>query len=249
MRVYQTTKYSQFGIIEANRLINHKKVDRMRSLMKQKNLSSAYAIIVNSKEASKKRYGFDGKTYAIIDGQHRYMSLKLEGLNLYYMINDDVELSDIPKAASMQDSWKMVDYVHHYASIGYVNYKAFKGYMDSNGFPPSSTLVILCGERGRHVLRQLKHGELEIVRDWKESNEIASNIEGMSKYITFARNARFIEAYVQAYDNPEFDHKHMMTKLDYLGSKFRRCASTSDFLEQIEFIYNYKSRNPIQFIK
>ena len=249
MRVYQTTKYNQFGIIEANRPINFKKVDRMRSLMKQKNLSSAYIIIVNSKEASKKRYGLDGNTYAIIDGQHRFMGLKLEGLNLYYMINDDVELSDIPKAASMQDSWKMVDYVHHYASIGYVNYKAFKGYMDSNGFPPSSTLVILCGERGRHVLRQLKHGELEIVRDWKESNEIATNISEMSEYISFSKNARFIEAYVLAYDNPEFSHKTMMTKLEFIGNKFRRCASAADFLEQIEFTYNYRTRNPIKLTK
>ena len=121
--------------------------------------------------------------------------------------------------------------------------------MESNKFPPSSTLVILCGSRDGYVLNQVRSGELEIIRDWKESNEIASNIEDMSKYIAFARNARFIEAYVQAYDTPGFEHNHMMTKLDYLGSKFRRCASTSDFLEQIEFIYNYKSRNPIQFIK
>ena len=249
MRIYQTTKYNEFGLIEYNRPIDYKKVDRMRESIRQKDLSSSFIIVVNSKEMSKERYGLDGNTYGVVDGQHRFVSLSLEGRKVYYLINDETELDDIPKAASLQDSWKLTDYIHSHSTKGKSQYIALRSYMENNKFPPSSTLVILCGDRGSHVLKQVRDGELQIARDWKESNEIASNIEGMSKYITFARNARFIEAYVQAYDNPEFDHKHMMTKLDYLGSKFRRCASTSDFLEQIEFIYNYKSRNPVQFTK
>ena len=257
MRVYQTSKYNEFGLIESNRPINYKKIDKMRESIKQKNLSRAYPIVVNSKSASKKRYGLDGNTFAIIDGQHRFTSLSLEGQKIFYNINDEIDLRDIPKAAALQDSWKLTDYIHSYAVIrngmsdngNQRQYRALKGYMEGNKFPPSSTLVILCGSRDGHVLNQVRTGELQIIRDWKESNEIANNIDDMSRYIPFARNARFIEAYVEAYDNPEFDHNHMMNKLDYLGSKFRRCASSSDFLEQIEFIYNYKSRNPVKFIK
>lgn len=250
-RVYQTLKYNEFGLIKSNRPINPKKVDKMRASINLKNLSRAYPIVVNSKEVSKRRYGLDGNTFAIIDGQHRFTSLSLEGQKIFYNINDEIDLRDIPKAAALQDSWKLTDYIHSYAvsDEDLYSYKALKGYMESNNFPPSSTLVILCGSRDKYVLNQVRNGELEIVRDWKESNEIASNIEDMSKYIAFARNARFIEAYVQAYDTTGFKHNHMMTKLDYLGNKFRRCASTSDFLEQIDFIYNYKSRRPLKLTK
>ena len=165
------------------------------------------------------------------------------------MINDDVSLQDIPKAASLQDSWKMTDYIHHYATIGLSQYKAFKGYSESNEFPPSATLSILCGDRGTYVLNQLKNGELEIVRDWKETNEIASNINEMHQYIPFAKNSRFIEAYAIMYDNPHFEHKKLMSKIEFLSNKIRRCATVTDFLEQFEFIYNYKSRNPIQITR
>ena len=83
-RVYQTLKYNEFGLIKSNRPINPKKVDKMRASINLKNLSRAYPIVVNSKEVSKQRYGLDGKTFAIIDGQHRFTSLYLEGQKISF---------------------------------------------------------------------------------------------------------------------------------------------------------------------
>ena len=89
MRIIQTSNYDMFELIESNRPINPTKIDRMRERIKNKNLTSGYNIIVNSKEAGKKRYGTDGTKYPIVDGQHRFISCKLEGQKFYYQVNDD----------------------------------------------------------------------------------------------------------------------------------------------------------------
>ena len=148
MRILQTSNYDMFELIKSNRPINPTKIDKMRERIKNKNLTSGYNIIVNSKEAGKERYGTDGTKYPIVDGQHRYISCQLEGQKFFYQINDDITLDDIPTAASLQHSWKITDYLHHYTTIGVKEYKQFVGYMNRYGFPPSAALIILCGDRG-----------------------------------------------------------------------------------------------------
>ena len=158
MRIYTTKNYNSFELITENRPVDYRKVERMRKQIAKKNLTSSYIINVNSKEASASRYGMDGTKFAIVDGQHRFISCKLENKKIYYLVNDDLTLDDIPKAASLQNSWKVTDYLHHYAERGFDEYRAFNGYMTRNQFPPSATMMILCGSRGTFISSSLKSG-------------------------------------------------------------------------------------------
>ena len=76
LQIRETTDFSKFELIEGNRPINWKKVQRMREAIRRKNLSSSYIILCNSKAASKRRYGASGIRYGVVDGQHRYLSLQ-----------------------------------------------------------------------------------------------------------------------------------------------------------------------------
>jgi hypothetical protein len=249
MRIYETSNYDLFELIESNRPVKWVKVGHMREKIREKNLTSAYVIIVNSKEAGKERYNTDGTKFPIVDGQHRFLSCQLEGKKLYYMINDDITLDDIPQAASMQDSWNLHDYLHHYSTRGISSYKAFSGYMHKNGFPASTTLVILCGNRGQYVSSKLKSGELEITRDWAFANDFADAVSDLGEFINFNKHARFLEAFVEIFSNDEYDHKRMMTKLEFMAGKMRRCPDKEQHLDQLEKVYNYKSRDKIKLNK
>ena len=246
MRIIQTSNYDMFELIESNRPINPSKVDRMRERIKNKNLTSGYHIIVNSKEAGKERYGTDGTKYPIVDGQHRFLSCKLEGQKFYYQVNDDIELDDIPTAASLQNSWKITDYLHHYTSIGVHEYKQFVGYMNRYEFPPSAALIILCGDRGSAPLHELKRGELKINRPWTSANEFGDRTDSLGKYITFNKQARFVEAFLVASSNSEYNHERMLAKLEYISNKMLKCSDMRAHLEQIEYIYNYNSKDKIK---
>ena len=248
-RTIRTTKnYDDFEIIKSNRPINMKKVERMRKEMRNKDLSSAYVVIVNSKATGKKRYNTSGQKYPVVDGQHRFMSLKAEGKKIYYLVNDNVNLIDIPKAASMQNSWKLIDYIHHYAVIGDVKFQLFQSYMESNKFPSSTTAVVLLGSRNTNVVLGIKNGKMSFKRSWDSAYDFAESVKDFDRYVNFNRNARFLEAFVRVYDHPKYNHKRMMSKVKYLANKINRCADAESFLEQFQYIYNYNSRDKVKFV-
>ena len=246
MRIYETSNYNMFELIESNRPISWTKIDKMREKIKEKNLTSGYNIIVNSKEAGKERYNTDGTKFPIVDGQHRYISCKLEGQKFFYQVNDDITLDDIPMAASLQHSWKITDYLHHYTTIGVREYQQFVGYMNRYGFPPSAALIILCGDRGSAKLHDLKRGELKVTRSWALANNFGDATDSLGKYITFNKQARFVEAFFVAFVNSEYSHDRMLAKLEYLSNKMLRCSDMRAHLEQIEYIYNYNSKDKVK---
>ena len=162
---------------------------------------------------------------------------------MYYQVVDTLTLDDIPRAAAVQSSWKMTDFIHHYATLGVQSYLLFKSYMERNNFAPSSTLSILCGDRSKYTVEKLKNGELKISRDWAVANRFAESIEELGEYFTFNKQARFLEAYMICFQNKLFEHSKMITKLSYLSSRMRRMTDTFNHLEQLENDYNFNTKN------
>jgi len=241
--VKSTTNFDDFSLIKANRPVDWGKIAVLREEIKRKNLTKEYPVNVNSKTASKERYGLDGTKIGVVDGQHRYISCKLERIPMYYQVVDTLTLDDIPRAAAVQSSWKMKDFIHHHATQGKQQYMLFRSYMERNNFAPSSTLTILCGDRTRHTVNRLKNGELNITRNWNEANAFASAIEDLGEYFSFNKQARFLEAYNICFKNKEFSHSRMITKLEYLSSKMKRMTDTYSHLEQLESVYNFNTKN------
>ena len=241
--VKSTINFDDFSLIASNRPVDWRKIAKLRKEIKRKNLTKEYPVNVNSRVASQKRYGLDGTKKGIVDGQHRYISCKLDKVPMYYQVVDTLTLNDIPRAAAVQSSWKMKDYIHHHATQGKQQYLLFKSYMDRNNFAPSSTLSILCGDRSKYTVEKLKSGELKISRDWTIANKFAESIEELGEYFTFNKQARFLEAYMICFQNKEFDHSKMITKLEYLSSRMRRMTDTYNHLEQLENVYNFNTKN------
>jgi hypothetical protein len=119
--VKSTTKFDDFSLIKANRPVDWGKIAVLRKEIKRKNLTEVYPVNVNSKTVSKKRYGLDGTRCGVVDGQHRYISCKLEKIPMYYQVVDNLTLDDIPRAAAVQSSsicylevtWKEITLLHH----------------------------------------------------------------------------------------------------------------------------------------
>ena len=241
--VKSTINFDDFSLIKANRPVDWGKIAVLREEIKRKNLTKEYPVNVNSKSASKKRYGLDGTKIGVVDGQHRYISCKLESIPMYYQVVDTLTLDDIPRAAAVQSSWKMKDFIHHHAVEGKQQYMLFRSYMERNNFAPSSTLTILCGDRSKHTVNRLKNGELNITRHWAEANAFADAIGELGEFISFNKQARFLEAYNICFQNKEFNHSRMITKLEYLSSRMKRMTDTYSHLEQLESVYNFNTKN------
>jgi hypothetical protein len=118
--------------------------------------------------------------------------------------------------------------------------------MHRNGFAPSTTLVILCENRDTHTVNMFKNGNLEITRHWDVSNKFSDAIQEIGEYIPFNKQARFVEAFLITFLNEDYSHKRMIAKLEYLSGYMKKCPDTKSHLEQLEYVYNYKSRNKIR---
>jgi hypothetical protein len=257
MQVKETKNYKEFTLIDvnnghnmSNRPIDMNKIARMRPIIKANNRTNTWEIIVNSKEVSKERYGTDGTKYAIVDGQHRFVTCQLEELPFWYKVDDTINLQDIPKAHSMNTGWNLKMQLDHHASNknceNQNEYKKFKGYMEKNGLPPSVTLVVLYGSRGRGAIREFANGNFIVKREWSFANDFADAVHDIGKFIPFNKHSRFVEAMLIAFGHEEYDHKRMMNKVEFNANRIRRCADTKMHLEQLEEIYNWKSNNKVR---
>ena len=248
MRIRKTTNFDQFILIQENRPVDWNRVEAMSEEMKKRNLTDGYPVIVNSKEAGKKKFGeCDGTKYPVIDGQHRYLASHLSDTAMHFIVNDDFTIDHIPAAAAFQKSWQLGDYLHHYCERGASEYKAFAGYMDRNGFSPATTLVVLCGDRNRHTSASFKSGNLKIVKTWSDAIKFADCVNEMHQYLPFAKHSRFVEAFLEVFNTDNYTHSKLMGKLDYMSGKFRRCADRNSYLEEFEKLYNYNSHDKIYF--
>ena len=256
-RIKETNNYKEFTLIDvnnghnmSNRPIDMNKIARMRPIIKANNRTNTWEIIVNSKEVSKERYGTDGTQYAIVDGQHRFVSCQLEELSFWYKVDDTINLQDIPKAHSMNTGWNLKMQLDHHASNknceNQNEYKKFKGYMEKNGLPPAVTLVVLYGNRNRGAVREFANGNFIVKRDWSFANDFADAVHDIGKFIPFNKHSRFVEALLIAFGHEEYDHNRMMTKVEFNANRIRRCADTKMHLEQLEEIYNWNSRNKVR---
>ena len=246
--VRKTKNYDQFVLIAENRPIDWNKVEEMSKVMKTRNLTHAYPIVVNSKSIGSGRFGeCDGTQFPVIDGQHRYLAGHLADVEIHFLVDDNITLDDIPIAASFQRGWKLEDYLHHYCERGKSEYKALAGYSRKNGFTPATTLVILCGDRSKSVTSQFRNGNLKIDTRWEEANKFAECISEIGVFLPFAKHARFVEAFLNVFSNEDYDHTRMMSKLEYLSSSFRKCPDTSSYIEQFERVYNYNQSSKIYF--
>ena len=246
MSILNTTNFNDFSLIDSNRPPDWNKVEALRKELRRKNLTKEYPLVMNSKAASKRRYGLDGTKIGVVDGQHRFLSCKLEGIRMYYQVSDNVTLDDIPRAAAMQKSWKMTDYIHHHATNGKQPYMLLRSYMERNNFSPCTAVTILCGDRSTHVTNKLKNGEMKISRNWTVANRFAEAINELHDFIPFNKQARFVEAYLMCFTNKKFSHTKMITKLEYLSSRVKKMSDTYSHLEQLDNLYNFNSTDKVK---
>ena len=254
MRKIPTKNYNIFTLISENRPIDWKRVDWLRKQLKNNNMLQQYDILCNSKEKSMERYAScDGFGMGIIDGQHRFLSAKLENKTVYYTVDDSVTLDDVSKASAFQRPWTLKDHLHKYKTKGLQEYKKFAGYMSRSHFPISVCSIILCGGRGAYYKTAFEQGEMRCSQDWSKAEAFAEIINGTDTkkgvifYLKYALNSRFVEAFWTLFKHKEYDHPRMMAKLEYLASTMQKCPDKPGFLRELSRVYNYNTRSKVRF--
>jgi|TARA_R100001480_G_scaffold150753_1_gene151640 hypothetical protein len=250
-RIHKTKNYDQFAIIDWNRDIVPTHVAKvMKSMHQIGNITDLVPLIVWPKD---KKYA-DSKNpegrYPIIDGQYRFVSLKLNSDVVHYVIDESKRLSPEDVAhLQVSKNWAWNDYMNYYCKLGKQQYKIYAGFKSKSGWSHNCVIILLAGNT-KGAMSSFKEGSLRITRTIEEANKIIEMINDFSEYFSYYKARSFVTAMLRIIDLvPEYDHNRMMQKMQYLSERLVKCPDAESYVLLLERLYNFKSTgNPVRFM-
>jgi hypothetical protein len=126
--IQSTTNYNKFKCFDSNREVNKGHLKRLKESITTKNLLYLFPIVVN-------------KNWFVVDGQHRLHAATELGLEVFYIIDNDVTQADIAMVNNNRKGWAAKDYIKFYKNEGHEAYERLDKLLTS--YP----LSIICAIR------------------------------------------------------------------------------------------------------
>jgi hypothetical protein len=135
VRVYFSTEYGRFKMMNGNRQLNDGKIKRIiREISSGNDVLKYYPIQVRE----------NNDRLDILDGQHRfYISKYLKRPVFYILVSEEKTMTDIAKINSNVEKWKAADYINCYVQQGNKNYEQLRDFMDTYNFVVSVSCKLL----------------------------------------------------------------------------------------------------------
>lgn len=225
--VYATKQYDAFKMIDGNRLVNPAHVSRLMRSMSENQLITP--IVVNNK-------------YQIIDGQHRYYSIKKLELPLYFIICENYGLNEVHRLNESSNDWKLDDFLHGYAvSMEKENYILLKQFIEENDISVSLALSLTKkdGESIQFTKSLFRNGEY-VPYLINEAQEFLNALQVFRPYFDDYKSINFIKAFKLLYSSPKYENKNMIRKLTYQAGYLQNKSTVGQYINLLTDIYNSK---------
>ncbi len=230
--IYSTKNYSQFKLDRINRPVDQKHVLELVEAIKRRNRLKDNPILV-SKEGD------------VLNGQHRLVAAMELKVPIFYKYSDDATIEDIAEETSLTKEWTPSDYMHHFCAMGNEHYIELKKFCDKYKFIPVSVAYrSMTGVSESGVKNVFQRGLFTVMRK-DLSYRAAEYTLDYAQYAKFYKDATFYRTIVNLADNVNYDHKRMMEKLSYQGTKLVRCTDVKAYIILLNEIYNYRANKKI----
>jgi len=232
MKIHKTKNYERFGKVIGNRKIVSSHVKKLEGSILKENMLENNPIVVNRK-------------MDIIDGQHRLEVSKKNDLYIYYTVVEDADLKNVQQLNANNRSWNAKDYLDSFIQLGYDDYIMLADFMREFDLPLAISRNLLSGAGSHGCLSDFKNGKF-VVKNLHNARLIASRLADLKNHVEMNvwKDREFIKALSIAYKI--IDHKGFLHKLDVFGAKITKERTTTEYLRQVESIYNYKRRSKVR---
>jgi len=233
-----------FEKVLGNRPINPMHVKRLAESIKE-NGFLCNPVIVN-------------ESFEIIDGQHRIEAAKLAQSHVYYIVLNGYGLEEVHTLNLNQKNWTKVSYMHGFADMGLHSYIVLRDFFNKYPFNIGSCISLLSnlsadgqfayGHKAysNNVKKQVFEEGTWKVKNVEKAHLYADKIMKLKDYFEAYNKTAFVSAMIQAIDVEEFVFTRFFDKVRKYGHKFLNPTSTTtEFKNQIEELYNYKSRDKV----
>lgn len=202
--VYQTNNYELFSMVEGNRGLNLKKINKIiKEIEAGNNMLPYYPIQVK----------INGKQMDILDGQHRYfISQKIKSPIYYILVRENKSMVEIARINSNVEKWTQQNFIDCYINNKNKNYIQLQEFINQFGFNVGTSLQLLAtgspGTEGfdRSLTEKFQDGKFE-VKQWdravliaKECNKFSASMHWKDRSFIIAIS-RIIKAGLVPLDN------------------------------------------------
>lgn len=231
-----TKNYARFKFIPGNRPVTDSTINIKFREMKRKNLLEAFPIVC--------RYRASDDKLIIYDGQNRYEAAKKLGLPIYYIVSDDIHLSDIAPINSAQRPWRPRDFLISNVDRGNKDYAELKAFVDETGIPLSVAIALSAGvESGAGGCdgSGFRQGKF-VCRDMLHARAVAELINAIKPFAKWVTDRSFVIALSRIRKAVEIDPRRLRQKLEYQSRSLVKCANWQQYVELLDQIYNHHAR-------
>lgn len=230
--LYRTTNYDQFDLASENREIDRALVRDLTASMERNGFMKSEPVRCERR----------GDRLWLWDGQHRLAAAKNLGIAVWYRVMkyDPQLLIDINRP---KRTWKPLDYLHHYRTMGLKDYERLAAFMGETGFPISQAISLLSGKvygASQWHMGIFNKGEFKILNE-----ELAYRVAAIANMIKAAgfrwsRDGIVIAVLAKLCQLPNFDEKRLPSKLSQLVGRYPLPPRGNVLVvEMFEEIYNY----------
>jgi hypothetical protein len=219
------------------RKFNRKRVRQLSLSMKSDGYWKAEPISVFRK---------GGKLY-INSGHHRLDAAKLAGVAVNYIVEDEWPVQRMVREGAVvnQKSWIASEAASAYAEAGMKDYVTLLHYV-ALGIPIKEAASMLYGESAAsgNVGKFVKDGTFE-VRDTKHIKHVLEIRDSVVKSNPEASSRAFITAISALLVLPEFNPRQLIARMTTNPGLLEKRSTRDQMLEQIEEIYNFRSKEKV----
>ena len=226
--ISSTKNYDQFHVDPINRKVDPKHVKELIEAIQEKNLLREYPIVVD-------------EHFKLIDGQHRLAAAKSLNVPVFFIVSREAKVEDIPLITSRVAHWTSANHLHSWIARDNQNYIALQKFNASYPFLTISMCRYLLSGGTKNSIDEFKQGEFQVVRP-ELAELVATTLLDFKRYTKLYTYFQFVNAVMHMVAHPKYDHKRMMTKLEYLSRRLVKCVDTQTYLDMLSEIYNYKVR-------
>ena len=122
VQIHFTNEYARFNMINGNRQLNERKINKIiKEIDNGNDMLRYYPIQVKE---NKERLD-------ILDGQHRFWISKKLGRPVFYiLVQEEKSMPDIAKINSNVEKWKNDDYINCYVQHGIEDYTILRDFFE-----------------------------------------------------------------------------------------------------------------------
>jgi hypothetical protein len=233
-RLESTTDYAMFEMHPCNRPLAEK--PELEQSMKTHGFMPSGAIHV-------RRNG--NGTLKVIRGHHRLHCAKRLKLPVFYIV-DETEVDIFDLEGDSRVAWSMPDFVSARAASGDKACAHLIEFQRKHKLPIGAAASLVAGETAssHNAQKMVKQGKFK-AGDQSHANAVVQITDALLLLgVEFATSWLFVQALSRALRVPEFDGEAFLAKVRLYPMNLHRRASASEYIEEIEALYNYGAKSP-----